>query len=52
MKTRTKSLKIKVKIKGNYEEKLSQEIISYYISSRENVGIIGKLAYPENKVVI
>jgi hypothetical protein len=38
MKTRTKSLKIKVKIKGNYEEKLSQEIISFNRSSREKCG--------------
>jgi hypothetical protein len=48
-------------ITGNYEEKLSQEIMrrNYHrklsasiFHQSKNVGIIGILAYPKNKVVI
>ena len=35
-------------ITGNYEEKLSPSIFHH----AKNVGILGKLAYPKNKVVI
>ena len=35
---------------GNYEWKLLQEIISYYIMSRKNMGIIGILAYPKKQL--
>ena len=36
-----------ITMRRNYEEKLLQEIISYYINDAENVGIIGILAYPK-----